>query len=74
MQTIMWTFESEIERISKERAETAAREAAREGYLTGQQDNNRMIAKRILREGMSHKHIAKLLDISEVELAKYTAS
>jgi len=35
----MWTFESEIERISKERAEAAAREAAREGYLTGQQDN-----------------------------------
>jgi len=66
----MWTFESEIERISKERAEAAARE----GYLTGQQDNNRMIAKRMLREGMSHKHIAKLLDISEAELAKYTAS
>src|SRR5699024_867802 len=68
-ETIMWTFESEIERISKERAEAAARE----GYLTGQQDKNRMIAKRMLNEGMSHERIAKLLDIPEAAVAKYAA-
>lgn len=75
-ETIMWTFKSEIERISNERAEAAAREAAREGYLTAQKEHEQKLiaaTKSLLKRGMNFDDIADVLGITQAEVAKYTA-
>src|SRR5699024_3839748 len=81
----MWTFESEIERISQERAQIAAKAAEKQALSSAQQallsaqrkheqqleQNARASAKRLAQRGMSYAEIAEVLSIAAEKVAEY---
>lgn len=76
--TAMWTFESEIERISQERAQQALLSAQREheqkleeAIEQAHEQNARAAAKRMAQRGMSYAEIADILSITQNKVVEY---
>lgn len=70
----MWTFESEIERISQERAQQALLSAQREHEQQLEraiEQDARASAKRLAQSGISYAEIAEVLSIAAEKVAEY---
>lgn len=74
----MWTFASEIERISQERAQQALLSAQREheqkfeeAIEQAHEQNARAAAERMAQRGMSYAEIADILSITQNKVVEY---